>query len=197
MLPESIQKLISLFNKLPGIGPKTAERFVFYLLKQSPEERRNLADGILHLKDQLGYCQQCFQITSKNPCPICQDLRRDRSMICVVAENPDLIAIEKTGDFPGLYHVLGGTINHLEGAGPERLTIEPLLVRIKNNGVKEVIIATNPDIEGESTAMYLYKLLKPLNIKITRIGRGLPMGADLEYADEVTLQNAMQSRREM
>ena len=197
MLPESIQKLINQFNKLPGIGQKTSERFVFYLLKQPKEELRNMADSILRLKDQVDYCQQCYQIASQTPCPICQDSSRDRSVICVVAENPDLIAIEKAGEYKGLYHILGGTINHIEGAGPEQLTIKPLLTRIKNNGVKEVIIATNPDIEGESTAMYLFKLLKPLNIKVTRIGRGLPMGANLEYADEATLQNAMLSRREM
>ena len=197
MLPDSIQKLIAQFNKLPGIGQKTSERFVFYLLKQPRQELENLAQSISHLKDKVIRCRLCFQITEHDPCPICADRRRDKSCICVVSENADLMAIEKSGEYKGQYHVLGGTINHLEGIGPEQLTIQPLLNRIKQNGVQEVIIATNPDIEGESTAIYLYKLLKPLNIKITRIGRGLPMGADLEYADEVTLQNAMQSRREM
>lgn len=197
MLPESIQKLIDQFNKLPGIGQKTSERFILYLLKQPKSELENMAENILNLKNGVVRCKTCFNFTEKDPCQICSDPSRTQTTICVVADSPDLMAIERAREYQGVYHILGGTINHIEGIGPEQLSIKPLITRIRQNKTQEVIIATNPDIEGESTAMYLFKLLKPLNIKITRIGRGLPMGANLEYADEVTLQNAMQSRREM
>lgn len=195
--PEPIQNLIEEFNKLPGIGPKTSERFIFYLLKQPKKELDNLAEKIRHLKEKITICPTCYNLTDKTPCFICSDKKRDQKIICVVAESPDVAAIEKTDKYNGVYHVLGGVINQIEGVGPDQLKIKELVNRIKKDGIKEVILATNPDIEGESTALYLARLLKQLKIKITRIGRGLPMGSNIEYADEVTLANALAGRGEM
>ncbi len=196
-LPESIQKLIEEFNKLPGIGPKTSERFVFYLLKQSKLELEKFALALSHLKDKIKTCSVCYNFTEKDPCEICGDKKRDQKTICVVAESPDQEAIEKTSEYHGSYHVLGGTINQVEGIGPENLRIQELINRLKKDHLKEIIIALNPDMEGESTALYLVRLLKPYKIKITRLARGLPMGSDLEYADEITLTNALAGRKEI
>lgn len=195
--PEPIQNLIEEFNKLPGIGPKTSERFIFYLLKQPEKELDKLAERIKYLKEKITLCSICFVFTDKTPCVICSDARRDQKTICVVAESPDVLAIEKTGKYQGTYHVLEGVINQIEGIGPDQLKIKELVNRIKKDGIKEVILATNPDLEGESTALYLVRLLKPLKIKITRLGRGLPMGSNIEYADEVTLANALAGRGEI
>lgn len=195
--PSSIQNLIEEFNKLPGIGPKTSERFIFYLLKQPKKELDKLAEGIRHLKEKITLCFICYNFTEKTPCPICSDSRRDQKTICVVAESPDVHAIEKTSKYQGTYHVLGGVINQIEGIGPDQLKIKELVNRIKKDGIKEIILATNPDLEGESTALYLVRLLKPLGVKITRLGRGLPMGSNIEYVDEVTLANALAGRGEM
>ena len=195
--PETIQNLIEEFNKLPGIGPKTSERFIFYLLKQPTEELDKLAERIKHLKEKITTCPICYNLTDTTPCAICSDSRRDQKTICVVSESPDVIAIEKTSKYQGVYHVLGGVINQIEGIGPEQLKIKELVNRIKKDRIKEIILATNPDLEGESTALYLARLLKPMKIRITRIGRGLPMGSNIEYADEVTLANALAGRGEM
>ena len=195
--PEPIQNLINEFNKLPGIGPKTSERFVFYLLKQPKEEISRLAQVLENLKDKITYCSVCQNVSEKNPCIICSDQKRSKTTICVVAESHDMASIENTGEFNGLYHVLGGNLNPLENITPDKLKIKELVQRIKKDGVKEIILALNPDLEGESTTLYLTKLLKPLNIKITRLARGLPMGSDLEYADEVTLSNALKGRLEI
>lgn len=195
--PPSIQNLIEEFNKLPGIGPKTAERFIFYLLKQPKKELEHLAEKIKQLKEKIIICPICFDFTENTPCSICANTRRDQKTICVVTESPEVSALEKTGKYHGLYHVLGGVINQIEGIGPEQLKIKELVKRIKKNGINEVILATNPDIEGESTALYLARFLKPLKIRITRLGRGLPMGSYIEYADEVTLANALEGRGEI
>ncbi len=195
--PKSIQNLINHFSQLPTVGPKTAERYVFYLLKQSPEELQKFAQSIAELKEKTTVCQICFAISEADPCLICADQKRNRSIICVVADTRDMLTIEATKQYNGLYHILGGTINAIEDIKPEQLNIKQLIDRIKQNGIKEIILALNPDLEGEITAMYLAKLLKPCKIKITRLAKGLPMGADLEYADEITLANALKYRNEL
>ncbi|MEK7653122.1 MAG: recombination mediator RecR [Patescibacteria group bacterium] len=196
--PSSIQNLINQFAKLPSVGPKTAERLVFYLLKQPESELHQFGEAIENIKGKIKICSRCFNFSENDPCPICADPRRDQKMICLVAKPQDVIALEKTGIYQGVYHVLGGNINPLENIAPENIKINELVGRIKNNGVTEIILALNPDIEGETTALYLVKLLKQFpNLKITRLARGLPMGADLEYADEVTLENAINGRREV
>jgi recombination protein RecR len=196
--PRALERLIHEFTKLPGIGPKTAERLVYYLLKQPKEELVSLAESLRQAKDEVITCSQCFRFADQNPCPICADKRRDKSLLCVVAESQNIPVIEKTGAFNGLYHVLGGLISPLEGVTPDKLKIAELEKRLKTNGVKEVILALNPDLDGETTSLYLAKLIKAHSgIKITRLARGLPMGADLEYADEITLENAITGRREV
>lgn len=195
--PKVIQNLIDQFNKLPGIGPKTSERLVFYLLKQNQEELKKFAQALNMSADNITVCAKCYNFSENDPCEICADPKRDKTTLCVVAEIFDLLAIENTGEYNGLYHVLGGTLNPIEGVTPEELTIKQLAERIKHNGVKEIILALNPDIEGESTIVYLSKLLKPHKIKITRLARGLPMGSDLEYADEITISNALKGRMEL
>ena len=205
--PASIQNLINEFSKLPGIGPRTAARFVFYLLKKPQSEIDALGAAVLNLKKEIGVCSKCFNITDSNSplergrgcvslCSICQDPKRDQKIICVVEDAFNIPAFEKTGQFNGLYHVLGGVIRPHKGVGPEQLKINELIERIKNNGISEVIIATNPTTEGETTALYLVRLLKPLKIKTTRLARGLPTGGDLEYTDELTLSSALAGRRE-
>ncbi len=189
--------LIDELTKLPGIGPKSAQRLAFYLLKISPENAKDLADAIMNVKDKIGFCNVCFNITEGDMCELCCDFDRDDSLICVVEEPRDIIAIEKTSSFKGRYHVLGGAISPIDGIGPDDLKIRELLDRLKDEKVKEIVIATNPNIEGEATAMYLAKLVKPLGVKVTRIASGLPVGGDLEYADEVTLGKALEGRREM
>lgn len=195
--PRSLERLIEELVKLPGIGPKTAQRLAFYLLKMSKREVFALAKAIAELKERIRICSTCFNIAEDEQCEICLSKERDRSMICVVEEANDLLAIEKTRWFKGLYHVLGGSLSPLEGRGPDELQIEPLLQRLQGGEVREVIIATNPNVEGEATSLYLHRLLKPLGIMITRLAHGLPMGSDLEYADEVTLAKAMEGRREL
>ncbi|MFA6306364.1 MAG: recombination mediator RecR [Patescibacteria group bacterium] len=195
--PSSIQNLIEYFSKLPTVGPKTAERYVFYLLNQHPEWLQQFAQAIAEVKEKTAVCQTCLSIAEANPCQICSDAKRNRSVICLVADTRDMLAIEATKQYSGLYHILGGVINTIEGVKPDQLNIKTLLNRLKQNSAKEIILAFNPDLEGETTAMYIVKLLKPYKIKITRLAKGLPMGADLEYADEITLSNALKYRNEM
>ncbi|MDD4333187.1 MAG: recombination mediator RecR [Patescibacteria group bacterium] len=195
--PQSIQNLIDEFSQLPTVGPKTAERYVFYLLKQNPEKLQQFAQAIAELKEKITICQSCLAVADTNPCPICADGKRDKKIICVVAKTRDLITIEDTKQYNGLYFILGGLINALADSGPDNLNVKKLVEKIKNNGVEEIILALNPTVEGETTAMYLTKLLKPLNVKITRLAKGLPMGADLEYADEITLSNALKYRTDL
>ena len=195
--PSSIQNLINEFIKLPTVGPKTAERFVFHLLQQSPEELQKFAQAVAELKEKITICQTCFSVAESNPCPICSDKTRDNTFICVVENTRDMLAMEKTKEFKGYYHVLGGTINAIEGTSPDDLRIKELINRIKKGQVKEIILALNPDLEGETTALYLNKQLNLLNINITRLAKGLPTGADLEYADEITLANALKFRNKI
>jgi recombination protein RecR len=199
-LPSSLQQLINELSKLPGVGPKTAQRLAFYLLKQDNIDVSNLAQSIAAVKEGIVFCSLCHNMGETDPCSTCSDVKRDHSIICVVEEPLDAQALDKSGQYNGLFHVLGGVLNPLEGIGPENLEVESLLERIKNKelGIKEVIIATNPSLEGETTAMHLHKAIKAQspNVKITRIARGLPMGGDLEYADDITLMRAMEGRRE-
>ena len=195
-MTETIQKLIDEFSKFPGIGKKTAQRMAFFVLKERKEEAEAIAQAILDVKTKVGYCSVCFNITEEDPCTICRDGKRDRSTICVVEEANDMVALEKTNQYKGLFHVLGGVLSPLDGVGPDDLKIKELLSRLKGKEVKEVIIATNPNTEGEATAIYLSKLIKPLGIKVTRIARGLPAGGDLEYADQITIANALEGRVE-
>jgi len=196
-LPKSLEKLINEFEKLPGIGPKTAERLSFYLLRSKKEDLDRFAKVLAELKDNITICSSCQNIAESNPCPICSDKRRDKSIICVVEEPQDALVLEKTHAYSGLYHVLGGAISPINNIGPEDLKIKELLAKVRNNNeIKEIILATNPSLEGEATAMYISKLLKPFGLKITRIARGLPSGGDLEYADEITLSNALKGRKE-
>jgi recombination protein RecR len=192
--PLSIQNLIDEFAKLPTVGPKTAERYVFYLLKQNAEDLQKFAQAIAELKEKITICQTCLAVTDSNPCLICSNSKRNQEIICVIAKTRDMLTIEDTRQHNGLYHVLGGTINAINGIKPEDLNIQKLVNRIKNNKISEIILALNPTLEGETTCLYLVKALKPLNIKITRIARGLPSGADLEYADQITLTNALKYR---
>lgn len=199
-LPRSIQNLITEVSRLPGIGSKSAERLVFYLLRTPEDFSKSLGNSILNLKKNIQVCQNCFNIAEGKLCPVCLDKTRDKSQICVVEDPLDLLAVEKSG-YRGLYHVLGGSISPIEGITPDKLTIKELIERIKKDkNVKEIILATNPDLEGESTAVYLSKLIKPLNnaprLKITRIARGVPVGGDLEYTDQSTLTRALEGRQE-
>jgi len=189
-------RLIEEFHKLPGIGPKTAQRLTYYLIRMPDKEARALAEAILAVKDKIVLCSTCQNITDSDPCLICRSDRRDRSQICVVAEPLDILPLERTGGYKGLYHVLHGVISPADGIGPDDLKMKELLGRLKDGSITEVILATNPNLEGEATAMYLHKLISPLGIKITRLARGLPFGADLEYADEVTLTRALENRQE-
>jgi len=195
--PKSIQNLIDHFTKLPTVGPKTAERYVFYLLNQHPEWLQEFAQAIAEVKEKTTVCQTCLAIAESNPCKICSDSKRNRLVICLVADTRDMLAIEATKQYNGVYHILGAVLNTIEGIKPEQLNLKALLNHIKQNGAKEIILAFNPDLEGETTSMYIAKLLKPNKIKITRLAKGLPMGADLEYADEITLTNALKYRNEI
>lgn len=195
--PNSIQKLIDEFSNLPTVGPKTAERYVFYLLKQNPEKLRDFSKAIAELRDGIKICKRCLGVANSDPCEICLDDKRDISTICVIANTRDMQSIESSKEFNGVYHVLGGIINSIENQGPDKLTINQLLNRIKNENIQEVILALNPTIEGETTSMYIAKLLRPTKIKITRIARGLPMGSDIEYADEITITNSLKYRNEI
>lgn len=194
-IPKVVRDLIEAFERLPGIGPKTAQRLTYYLLHAPKEEAQALAESAVALKEKTVICSVCFNISEKEPCDIDSDPKRDQSIILVV-ENPlDVLALEKTG-FPGLYHVLHGVISPLENIGPDELHIRELLPRLKSGEVKEVILATNPTMEGEATAMYIDRLIRSLGVKVTRIARGLPVGGDLEYADETTLSRALEGRKE-
>jgi recombination protein RecR len=195
-----IQQLIDELARLPGIGPKSAQRVAFHLLKATPQDARRLAEAIVEAKDKVRLCRDCFNVADAELCKYCSDPRRERSIICVVQEPPDIVAIERTREFGGLYHVLQGAISPIDGVGPQDLRVAELLQRIEQarrseTPVEEVILATNPNIEGEATAMYLARLLEPLGIRVTRLASGLPVGGDLEYADEVTLGRALEGRR--
>ncbi|MCK5527674.1 MAG: recombination protein RecR [Candidatus Latescibacteria bacterium] len=192
----SVERLVTEFGKLPGIGRKTAQRLTFYLMKMERERAQDLADAIVAMKEHVRYCSVCFNMTDQDPCPICSDPKRERTIICVVEEPSDVLALERTGAFSGLYHVLGGVLSPLDGIGPDDLRIRELLHRIRD-GVGEVILANNPSVEGEATALYLVKLIKPLDVKVSQMARGLPMGGDLEWADALTLTRALEGRREM
>jgi len=193
---EAINKLIQEFNKLPGIGPKSAQRLAFYLLRASDEQPKLLAEAILSLKQKISLCSTCFNVTESDPCPICRSDKRDRSQICIVEQPQDILALEHTGIYHGLYHVLHGAISPTEGIGTDDIRIKELLNRLQDGSVKEVILATNPNLEGEQTAMYLSRQISPLSIRVTRLARGLPFGTELEYADDVTLTRAIEGRQE-
>ncbi|WP_144492739.1 MULTISPECIES: recombination protein RecR [Bacillus cereus group] len=195
--PEPISKLIDSFMKLPGIGPKTAVRLAFFVLDMKEDDVLGFAKALVNAKRDLAYCSVCGHITDRDPCYICDDSHRDQSIVCVVQEPKDVIAMEKMKEYQGVYHVLRGAISPMEGIGPEDINIPQLLKRLHDETVQEVILATNPNIEGEATAMYISRLLKPTGIKVTRIAHGLPVGGDLEYADEVTLSKALEGRREV
>jgi recombination protein RecR len=198
--PKSIQNLIDIFSILPTVGPKTAERYVFYLLKKDPQDLKRFADAFSGLHIGITLCHSCYCISESDPCRICADPKRNTKIICVVADTRDMASIENTGQYTGLYHVLNGELDAIEGIRPEQLTISQLTSKVKDNPISEVILALNPTMEGETTALYLMKLLKqsrPNGLKITRIARGLPMGSNLEYADEMTLSSAMRFRNEI
>lgn len=195
-LPESLTRLIEELQRLPGIGPKGAQRLAFHILKMSREQADRLADAVRELKEKVAYCSVCNSITDTDPCAYCRSESRDHSVICVVEEPQNVTAIERSREFKGVYHVLMGSLSPLQGIGPDDLKIRGLLTRI-STGVNEVILATNPTVDGEATAIYLARLLKPLGVKVTRIAMGIPVGSDLEYADEVTMNRAMEGRREV
>jgi recombination protein RecR len=192
-----VQSLVDELGRLPGIGPKSAQRIAFYLLKAAPEDAKRLARAVVEAKERVSWCRRCFNFAEGELCVYCRDDRRDSTLLCVVEEPRDIVAVERTQEYRGRYHVLLGAISPIEGIGPEQLKIKELLARVNDEGVKEVILATNPNIEGEATAMYLARLLKPLGLRVTRIASGLPVGGDLEYADEVTLGRALEGRREV
>ena len=193
----SIEKLIQSFEKLPSIGNKTAARLAFYILNASEEETNEFVSSIINAKKNLKYCTKCYNLSDTDPCSICGNPKRDQSQICVVEDVRDIIAMERTHEFKGVYHVLHGSISPMNGIGPEDIKIKELLARLMDGQVKEVILATNPRVEGEATAMYLSKLIKPLGITVTRIAHGIPVGGDLEYTDEITLTKALEGRREI
>ena len=193
----SIEKLIESFEKLPSIGHKTAQRLAFYMLDLSNEEAEEFTNSILNAKRSLHFCSKCFNISDTEPCNICSNPKRDESIICVVEEVRDVLAMERTHEFKGVYHVLHGSISPMNGVGPDDIRIKELLARLMDGKVKEIILATNPRVEGEATSMYISKLVKPLGVKVTRIARGIPIGGDLEYTDEVTLAKALEGRSEI
>ena len=193
----SIEKLIESFEKLPSIGHKTAQRLAFYMLDLSNEEVKEFTDSIINAKKNLKFCSKCFNISDTDPCNICVNPKRDESTICVVEDVRDVLAMERTHEFKGVYHVLHGSISPMNGVGPDDIKIKELLSRIMEGNIKEIILATNPRVEGEATSMYISKLVKPLGVKVTRIARGIPVGGDLEYTDEMTLTKALEGRSEM
>jgi recombination protein RecR len=192
-----VQDLIDELGRLPGVGPKSAQRIAFHLLKLEPVDALRLAHAITEVKERITFCRRCWNVSETEECDICTDSRRDTAAICVVEEPRDIVAVEKTREFKGRYHVLQGAISPIEGIGPEQLKVRELLARLEPEGVEEVILCTNPNIEGEATAMYLARLLKPLGLRVTRIASGLPVGGDLEYADELTLGRALEGRRDV
>lgn len=193
----SIQKLLDELERLPGIGPKSAQRITYHLLNVENAEARRLADAIYEVKETVHFCPVCFNYATDDLCELCNDPDRDDSIICVVSEPRDITAIERTGEFRGRYHVLGGVISPMDGIGPDELTISSLLSRLEDGTVQEVLLATDPNVEGDTTAIYISRLIKPLGIRATRLASGLPAGGDLEYADEVTLGRAIEARREL
>ncbi len=193
----SIERLLEELERLPGIGPKSAQRVAYYLLRTDAESAQRLADSIVDVKRTVHFCPRCFNFAEGEVCGVCADPERDTSIICVVEEPRDVVAIDRTGEFSGLYHVLHGAISPIDGIGPDQLRLHELIQRLADESVAEVLIATNPNVEGETTALYLARLIKPLGIRVTRIASGLPVGGDLEYADEVTLGRALQARREL
>ena len=195
--PEPVARLIEALQRLPGIGPKTAQRLTFFMLKRPADEIRELAESLVGVKERIVSCSTCFNVTDQDPCRICSDPARDTGLLCIVEEPNDLLAMERTGEFKGRYHVLLGALSPLEGIGPDDLKVRELLARLDAGGASEVILATNPNVEGEATAMYIAQLLRPLDLRVTRIASGLPVGGDLEYADEVTLGRAFEGRREL
>ncbi|MBM4423604.1 MAG: recombination protein RecR [Chloroflexi bacterium] len=198
-IPRPVQSLIDEFSRLPGIGPKSASRLTYFLLRQPPEQSRALAEALTQLKERTRFCSTCFNMTDADtdPCPLCRDDQRDAGLLCVVEAPLDVIALERTRSFQGRYHVLHGAISPVEDIGPEDLRIKELMARLQNAKIREVILATNPSYEGEATAMYLQKQIAPLGVRVTRLARGLPVGGDLEYADETTLARALEGRSEM
>jgi recombination protein RecR len=192
----STEKLIEELRRLPGVGRKTAQRLAFHILKVSKDEALELSRAIEEAKEKVRLCSVCFGITEKDPCDICRDSTRDQASVCVVEEATDVFAFERTADFHGRYHVLGGSLSPLDGIGPDDIRVRELLIRVDKEGIEEVILATNPNAEGEATALYVAKLIKPLGVKVTRIARGLPVGSDIDLADEVTLSRALQGRTE-
>ncbi len=199
ILPEPIQALINAFERLPGIGPKSASRLAFFLLRATEDVSQDLAEALDGLKERVAFCQECFNITSagRERCEICDDPRRDGTLLCVVEDALDVLSLERTGGFPGKYHVLQGVLSPIEGVGPDDLKIEPLVERARRGGIKEIILATNPSMEGDATALYLRQRLEPFGVRVTRLARGLPVGGDLEYADQNTLLRALAGRQEM
>ena len=193
----SIEKLIESFERLPSIGHKTAQRLAFYMLDLSEEETKEFIDSIVNAKKNLKFCSKCFNLSDTDPCNICSNPKRDESIICVVEDVRDVIAMERTHEYSGVYHVLHGSISPMNGIGPDDIKIKELLTRIMEGEIKEIILATNPRVEGEATSMYISKLVKPLGVKVTRIARGIPIGGDLEYTDEITLTKALEGRREL
>ncbi len=192
-----LAKLVAEFEKLPGIGPKSAQRLAFHVLRITEDEARSLAEAIVDVKQSIKLCPVCYNFTDQERCEVCSDEKRDRSFLCVVAEPRDVVAMEKTNEFRGMYHVLGGVISPMDGVGPEMLKIRELMTRIGEGEIQEVVLATNPTIEGDTTAMYIAGLLKPLGLKVTRIAHGMPVGGDMDYADQATLIRALQWRREI
>ncbi len=192
---EPIERLIEYFRSLPGVGKKTAQRYAFYILENSKEKAQNFANAIVEVKEKVRLCSVCGNYSSSEICPICQ--KRNRKIVCVVQEPKDVVSMEKVKSFDGVYHILFGTINPLENKGPNDIRIKELLARISKDGVQEVIMATNPDVEGEATAMYIAKILKPLGVKVTRLAQGISMGSDIEFADEITLEKALKARQEI
>jgi recombination protein RecR len=197
MLPEPLTRLVEQLQKLPGIGAKSAHRLAFHVLKNTRDDAERLCEAIRDVKERVTYCSNCNNITDTDPCPLCTSATRDQRLICVVEEPQNVSVVEKTREFRGLYHVLMGALSPLQGIGPDDLKIKSLLARVERGGVQEIILATNPNVEGEATAIYLAKLLKPLGLRVTRIAMGVPVGSDLEYADEVTMHKAMEGRREV
>lgn len=195
--PAPVARLIDEFHKLPGIGPKSAQRLTYHLLRIPPDEAIALAQAIIEMKERTVLCSTCQNVTESDPCGICADQARDRTMICVVEEPLDILAVERTRGYHGLYHVLHGVISPMDGIGPEDLKVNELLGRLRGGSVAEVIMATNPNLEGEATSMYISRLLTPLGVRVTRLARGLPMGSDLEYADDVTLSRALENRQDV
>ena len=195
--PEPIQRLIEAFHRLPGIGPKSAQRLAYHILRTSEQEATALADSVMDVKRRIRLCSVCLNITEQDPCGYCSDDRRDQAVVCVVEQPLDVLAIERSGGYRGQYHVLHGVLNPMDGVGPEDIHVRELVLRLQDGQIQEVIMATNPSLEGEATAMYIQRLVSPAGVKVTRLARGLPSGADLEYTDDVTLARALEGRREL